>query len=200
MEQKEYCPAGCEHKHDNDQSSWNWISETSGTGENFNFKVETGVCMLCGDIRLVGHRDGKRFDEVFNIHFPEAVEAIVKQCNWLNTGDGYIPFVRQTTDVLKELEGLRRWKSEMLEVWQPLLDWGYARKDITVGTNITKEIQRRLKHYDELTAQPFYSKDKILAAIREELTRSEMMGEDKGYYYTIAGIVGSALENYNQTP
>lgn len=89
-------PFNCKHKYD-------LLSHSSGSGPNFGMEKNLRVCLKCGQINISGKnynaelRHWERFDEVFTIDLAEPVEAIIKQCNYMNTEtEGYIPFLTQS--------------------------------------------------------------------------------------------------------
>jgi hypothetical protein len=45
---------------------------------------------------------------------------------------------------------------------------------------------------------PTYTREQIKEAIREELTNSNFMGEEKDRYYTIIGIVMAGLDKIDK--
>src|ERR1700743_1711789 len=119
---EEYSPIGCDHKQKKGQftgfTAFQFFSEESGSGPDFSHCVSTCVCMLCGEIRRVGHRTTARkidsLDEIFDISHPDAVAAIVKACNYMNSeSDGFDPFIRKSEAVhLNQKKGpVLRWYS-----------------------------------------------------------------------------------------
>jgi hypothetical protein len=100
---KGYDPIGCDHKIKRGKytglTAFQFFSEESGSGPDFSHCVSTYVCPYCGAIKRVGHRSTETkvnsFDEVFDLSHPDAVEAIVKNCNYMNREtDDYVPFVK----------------------------------------------------------------------------------------------------------
>lgn len=94
-----YDSIACDHKLPNGFSAWHIYSMSTGNGPDFAHDVHTSVCSKCGDIRRAGYRmEGQKvdhFDEQFDVNHPDAVFAIVKQCNYMcREVEGYDPFVR----------------------------------------------------------------------------------------------------------
>lgn len=99
MNEPIYEPIGCNHKKENGFSSYMFLSESSGSGPNLNYMEHISVCTKCGEIKVGGQQNGHRFNVEFSLHYPEAVAAIVKFCNYINKeNEDYIPFVREVND------------------------------------------------------------------------------------------------------
>lgn len=77
-----YAPIGCDHKKANGWTAWELYSESECTGAAYSAQYLM-VCAKCGDIKLSGHEEGKRYEYIFNIHWPEALRAIIKQANFI---------------------------------------------------------------------------------------------------------------------
>lgn len=106
MEQ-EYNPISCDHKIKSGKlegfSNYELLSHSSGGGGDEHHHVSLHVCRYCGEIKISGWRnkgtETHRFCEEFSIHYPDAVAAIVKNCNYLNKEtDGYIPFKQEISN------------------------------------------------------------------------------------------------------
>ena len=101
---EEYNPIGCDHKIKHGKykgfSSFSFQGQSSGSGPDIYFEHNVSVCLLCGDIHVSGYeqkQDGRlhRYDNILDIHHPEAVTAIVKACNFFNKEtEDYIPFTQ----------------------------------------------------------------------------------------------------------
>jgi hypothetical protein len=104
MENQEiYNPISCDHKIKSGKyagfSNYELLSHSSGGGGDLHHEVNLSVCRECGEIKIQGWRnkgvETHRFCEEFSIYYPDAVAAIVKNCNYMNSEtDGYIPFVQ----------------------------------------------------------------------------------------------------------
>lgn len=111
MEQ-EYNPLACDHKKQNGFSAFELLSHSSGNVPTPNYEENVLVCLLCGEVRVSGkHGDHKFFSFDFSIHYPDAVAAIVKYCNYMNQEtEGYMPFVQQQPSLSGvESAGLLQW-------------------------------------------------------------------------------------------
>jgi hypothetical protein len=96
-----YNPIWCDHRKPNGLSGYTLLSHSSGSGPDMQHEKNVSICLLCGNIRISGHelKEGRlhRYDEEISIDLPVAVQAIVKNCNFMNTEtDGYIPFVQSS--------------------------------------------------------------------------------------------------------
>jgi hypothetical protein len=96
----EYKPLYCNHKKPNGFSSYDLLSHSSGSGPNMMREFNLWVCLQCGEVKVSGKNlvDGKieYFKEEFSIYYPDAVAAIVKNCNYMNKEtEGYKPFNQQ---------------------------------------------------------------------------------------------------------
>lgn len=97
MTDPEYNPLSCNHKKDNGFSAYDLLSHSSGSGPEWMREFNLLVCLKCGEIKVSGKNlvDGKieHFSEEFSIYYPDAVAAIVKNCNYMNSEtEGYKPF------------------------------------------------------------------------------------------------------------
>lgn len=80
-------------------SNYELLSHSSGGGGDECHNVNLSVCRECGEIKIQGWRnkgtETHRFCEEFSIYYPDAVAAIVKNCNYMNMEtDDYLPFVK----------------------------------------------------------------------------------------------------------
>jgi hypothetical protein len=105
--EKEYNPIACDHKITSGKyegfSNYELLSHSSGGGGDECHDVNLFVCRYCGEIKISGYRnkgvETHRFSEEFSVHYPDSVQAIVNNCNYMNTEtDGYKPFVKQKED------------------------------------------------------------------------------------------------------
>lgn len=92
MEEEIYNPIGCDHKLKKGKykgfSSYEFLSQSSGSGGEIYFEHNVSVCKLCGEIKVSGYeqKDGMlhKYSNEFSIHLPSAVDAIVKNCQYMN--------------------------------------------------------------------------------------------------------------------
>jgi hypothetical protein len=105
-----YDPIGCDHKIQDGKykgfSSFELLSHGTGSGPELMYQRNLMVCRLCGEVKVSGHelRDGRihYYSDEFSLHYPDAVAAIVKACNWFHRDtEGYIPFTRQEEEKFK---------------------------------------------------------------------------------------------------
>lgn len=94
-----YDPIGCDHTFPSGFSSWMFLSGEQGAGPDMDIDVHLCCCSKCGEVKIGGRRLGKgvlnHFHEEFGLHYPDAVSAIIKCCNWFcRDNEGYDPFVR----------------------------------------------------------------------------------------------------------
>jgi hypothetical protein len=94
-----YNPIGCEHRLPSGWTAYVLYSDESWSGPDFTHHVYTCVCQLCGTIKRGGHRATNEkidhFNEEFSLDHPDAVAAIVKNCNYMNQEtEGYVPFTQ----------------------------------------------------------------------------------------------------------
>lgn len=81
-----YDPIGCDHKKANGWTAWHLYSESQTTGtEEYPYSY-LFVCEKCGDIKVSGRHRGVFFEQIVNIHWGDALEAMLKQANYLNEG------------------------------------------------------------------------------------------------------------------
>lgn len=95
----EYNPITCNHRKKNGLTGYTLLSHSSGSGPDIQHEKNVQICLLCGTIRISGREliNGQfhRYNEEVSIDLPEAVSAIVKNCNFMNAEtEGYIPFVQ----------------------------------------------------------------------------------------------------------
>ena len=90
--EEDYNPIGCDHKLKKGKykglNSWQFLSQSAGSGGDIYFEHNVSVCRLCGEIKVSGfeQKDGilHKYDQEFSIHHPSAVKAIVKNANFMN--------------------------------------------------------------------------------------------------------------------
>ena len=111
---EEYIPVSCNHRTKRGFSNFELLSHSSGGSADLKHENNLSVCRGCGEVRISGYETigGKlhRYHQEFSLYYPEAVAAIVKNCNWMNRKtDGYDPFVRQSTitELQAEVDRLR---------------------------------------------------------------------------------------------
>lgn len=87
----------CNHKKDNSFSAWTLLSHSSGGGNDYQINKNLRVCLKCGTINTSGTETIKgetnRHDESFSIDIPEAVVAIIGNCNHMCSETGYPPLL-----------------------------------------------------------------------------------------------------------
>lgn len=104
LEEEKYEPIYCDHKKPNGFSAYDLQSHSSGSGPEWMREFNYWVCLNCGEIKVSGKNlvDDKiqYFSEELSIYMPDAIAAIVKNCNYMNAEtDGYIPFVQSQKSI-----------------------------------------------------------------------------------------------------
>lgn len=102
---EDYNPTICDHKIKSGKyqgfSNYEFLSQSSGNGgADGTHKVSLSVCRYCGEVKIQGYRtiNGRihQFCEEFSLYYPDSVQAIVNNCNYMNTEtDGYKPFIKE---------------------------------------------------------------------------------------------------------
>lgn len=183
--QSEYNPITCNHKLPSGFSAYTFLSGSSGGGKDHTHDVSLCVCSQCGEVKISGYRangdDINRFSEEFSIYYPDAVAAIVKNCNYMNSEtEGYIPFVRQSPPVTVTAEDFQ----------SRVLDWLLK----CFGHEIAKDVQERTDRFIEesleLAQSLGYSADRAHALVDYVFDRDkgEPFQEVGGVMVTLAAL------------
>lgn len=141
----EYDPINCEHKLPTGLTAWQFQSEEQSNLNGGPNKVAIFVCIECGEISIGGYRTGvtgdhNSFDEHFNITYPDAIDAIIKQANYFNEQVKWgridqvdaADYASRLVEARQEIEQLRTGNDAMWDLLKNVV-FQYSRNEFGAG-------------------------------------------------------------------